>query len=50
MNLSALKRPGGCIPLAMSLAAFSVVVGHIAVFGVTHEADNDCAAKGAYEE
>jgi hypothetical protein len=44
MNFSALKRPSGFIPLAMSLAALSVVVGHTAIFGVTHEADEGAAA------
>jgi hypothetical protein len=44
MSLSTLKRPSALIPLAMSLAALCVLVGHVAIFGVTHEADEGTAA------
>ena len=32
------------LPLAMSLAALALVLGHAAVFGVVHEADEGTAA------
>jgi hypothetical protein len=44
MNVSLMKQPSGFIPVAMSLAAFALVVGHIAIFGVVHEADEGTAA------
>ncbi len=44
MNFTTLKQPSALIPLAMSLAALSVVLGHIAIFGVTHEKDEGAAA------
>ena len=44
MNSSTLKRPSALIPLAMSLAALGLVLGHIATFGVAREADEGTAA------
>ena len=44
MIFTTLKRPSALIPLAMSFAALSVVLGHIAIFGVTHETDEGTAA------
>jgi hypothetical protein len=44
MNLATLKTPSALVPLAMSLAALSVVVGHIAIFGAAHETDEGTAA------
>jgi uncharacterized membrane protein HdeD (DUF308 family) len=44
MNVSLMKQPSGFIPMAMSLAALALVVGHIAIFGVVHEADEGTAA------
>jgi hypothetical protein len=44
MNFSTLKRPSALIPLAMSFAALSLVLGHIAIFGVAREADEGAAA------
>jgi hypothetical protein len=44
MNLSALKRPSALIPLVMSFAALSLVLGHIAFFGVARETDEGAAA------
>jgi hypothetical protein len=44
MNLSTLKRPSALIPLAMSLAALSLVLGHIAIFGGARQADEGAAA------
>lgn len=42
--LSTLRRPSALIPLAMSFAALSLVLGHTAFFGVTHEVDEGAAA------
>jgi hypothetical protein len=44
MDFSTLKRPSALIPLAMSLAAITLVLGHIAFFGVAREADEGTAA------
>lgn len=44
MIFTTLKRPSALIPLAMSVAALGVVLGHIAIFGVTHETDEGTAA------
>lgn len=44
MTLSTLKRPSAFIPLAMSFAALALVLGHIAFFGTTREADEGAAA------
>ncbi|HEY1985998.1 MAG TPA: hypothetical protein VGG85_11340 [Terracidiphilus sp.] len=37
-------KPSALIPVAMSLAALSVVLGHIAMYGVAREADEGAAA------
>ena len=44
VKLSLLKQPSVYLPLAMSLAALALVLGHAAVFGVVHEADEGAAA------
>ncbi|HLN93909.1 MAG TPA: hypothetical protein VK389_08600 [Thermoanaerobaculia bacterium] len=45
MNFSAvMKKPSAFLPVAMSLAALSLVLGHILVFGVAREADEGTAA------
>ncbi len=44
MNFLALKRPSALIPLAMSFAALSMVLGQIAVLGVAREADEGAVA------
>jgi hypothetical protein len=44
MKLSTLKQPSALIPLAMSLAALGLVLGHVAMFGVDREADEGTAA------
>jgi hypothetical protein len=44
MKASTLKRPSALVPLAMSLAALGLVLGHIAVFGGTRQADEGAAA------
>lgn len=41
---SLLRMPSAFLPLAMSLAALLLVLGHAAVFGVVHEADEGAAA------
>jgi hypothetical protein len=38
------KQPTAFLPMAMSLAALAVVLGHIVMYGVTHEADEGAAA------
>jgi hypothetical protein len=44
VNLAPLKRPSALIPLAMSLAAVGLVLGHIAIFGTARQADEGAAA------
>ncbi|MGE0354405.1 MAG: hypothetical protein AB7I33_02930 [Gemmatimonadales bacterium] len=44
MTVSPMKQPSAVIPLAMSLAALLLVLGHAAMFGVVHEADEGTAA------
>ena len=44
MNVGLVKRPSAFLPLAMSLAALAMVLGHAAMYGVTHEADEGTAA------
>ena len=45
MNWSSmLKQPSAFLPVAMSLAALAVVLGHVAMFGVVREADEGTAA------
>lgn len=39
-----LKRPTAFIPLAMSLAALTVVIGYAAMFGTARQADEGTAA------
>lgn len=44
MNISITKQPSALFPLAMSFAALAMVLGHAAMFGVVHEADEGIAA------
>ena len=44
MNFSTLRRPSALVPLAMSCAALTLVLGHIAFYGVAREADEGTAA------
>lgn len=44
MNVSLLKQPSALLPMAMSLAALALVLSHIAIYGVVHEADEGAAA------
>ena len=39
-----MKQPSAWLPLAMSLAALALVLGHAAMFGVVHETDEGTAA------
>jgi hypothetical protein len=38
------RRPSAFLPIAMSLAALTLVLGHIAMFGTAREADEGAAA------
>src|SRR4051812_27064106 len=42
--LTTMKRPSAFLPLAMSVAALAVVLGHVAMFGAAREADEGAAA------
>ena len=44
MNTPSLRQPTAFLPVAMSLAALSVVLIHAAVYGTAHEADEGAAA------
>jgi hypothetical protein len=44
MNVSILKQTSALLPLVMSLTALAMVVGHAAVFGIVHEADEETGA------
>lgn len=44
MNVRLMKQPSALLPVAMSLAALALVLGHLAMFGVAHEADEGTAA------
>jgi hypothetical protein len=44
MNFSTLKRPSALMPLAMSLAAISVILVQLAFFGLARETDEGTAA------
>ena len=39
-----LRQPSAFLPVAMSLVALALVLGHIALFGAVHEADEGTAA------
>jgi hypothetical protein len=39
MNVSLIKQPSALLPMAMSLAALALVLSHVAIYGVVHEAD-----------
>jgi hypothetical protein len=43
-NVSPIKQPSAYLPLAMSLAALTLVLGHAVVYGIVHEADEGTAA------
>ena len=44
MNIPSMKQPSAFLPLAMSLTALGIVLGHIAIYGVAREADEGAAA------
>ena len=44
VNVSLIKQPSAFLPLAMSLAALTLVLGHAAIFGIVHEVDEGAAA------
>ncbi len=39
-----LRQPSALLPLAMSLTALAIVIGHLALYGATREADEGAAA------
>jgi len=40
-----LKRPSAFLPVAMSTAAFAIVLGYAAMFGVARQTDEGAAAR-----
>jgi hypothetical protein len=44
MKSTLLKRPSALIPVAMSVAALSIVLGYVAMFGVARQTDEGSAA------
>jgi hypothetical protein len=44
MNVSPMKQPSALLPVAMSVGALALVLGHLAIFGIGHEADEGTAA------
>jgi hypothetical protein len=44
MNVPSMKQPSAFLPLAMSLTALGIVLGHVAIYGIVHEADEGAAA------
>ena|ERR1700680_3649432 len=44
MNVSPMKQPSALLPIAMSVTALALVLGHVAIFGVVHGADEGTAA------
>lgn len=44
MNVSLLRKPSALLPVAMSLAALLVVLGHVVLYGGAREADEGTAA------
>jgi hypothetical protein len=39
-----LRKPSAFVPVIMSLTALALVLGHVAMFGVVHEADEGATA------
>jgi len=44
MNVTLISKPSAWFPIGMSVAALALVLGHIAIFGAAHEADEGTAA------
>ena len=42
--LTTIKHPSAFLPMAMSLAALALVIIHVAMYGVTHDADEGTPA------
>ena len=43
-NFSLIRQQSALIPLVMSLAGLTLVIGHAAMYGIVHEADEGAAA------
>lgn len=41
---STIRQPSAFLPVALSLVALTLVLGHVAVFGVVHEVDEGTVA------
>jgi len=44
MNASPMKQPSAILPVAMSIVALALVLGHVAVYGIVHEPDEGTPA------
>lgn len=44
MNVLPMKQPTALLPIAMSVTALALVLGHVAIFGAVKEADEGTAA------
>jgi hypothetical protein len=44
VNASPMKQPSALLPIAMSVAALALVLGHVAIFGAVREADEGTTA------
>jgi hypothetical protein len=44
MDYSTLKKPSAWVPIAMSLAALTVVLGYLAIYGVARPGDEGATA------
>jgi hypothetical protein len=44
MNEPSIKQPTAYLPVAMSLTGLAIVLGHFAIYGLIHEADEGAAA------
>jgi hypothetical protein len=44
MKVPLMKEPSAALPLAMSIVALGMVLGHAAVYGVVHEVDEGTPA------
>ncbi|MEO7272446.1 MAG: hypothetical protein ABIX28_00790 [Vicinamibacterales bacterium] len=44
MRASVFTRPSAVAPVAMSVAALALVLGHVALFGIVHETDEGTPA------
>jgi hypothetical protein len=44
MNATPTRQPSAILPVAMSTVALALVLGHVAVYGIVHEADEGTPA------